>query len=541
MIGVLSVFSAIADVKPLPAKLQKVTVYLQGAHLHYSENVSLTSGITEVTFENISPYIQAQSLQASSSAGLVMDIRHNIKYREKPAVSNKYQKEIQQVLDSLEDLYYIIKENENSVQTLEKEKSVLLSNRLMSGSSQHDSLPLLRQSLDFLRERLNNILKEELKLEKQRKAHDKLKTALTTRYNNLILLQNGEDPGNREVAQPVHQVILSLYSETPATAKVSFHYLVQTASWVPHYEMMTSSSEKKMDLNYFAYVSQNSGLDWKGVPLTLSTSNPGEGHTKPDLSPWYLSYVQYREKMLKQMDNSKMPLRQETLDYEGEKPAQSGATYDIDDYVMVHENLIRVEYEIKVKYDITSDAKQHKVLINKKDVPISLIFSAVPKLTNDAFLMAAVSGWEEMNLIPGAARLYFDGSYVGETFLNAETTSDTMHLNLGRDKQISMTRKKIKEKHDTKFIGDQKVETRTIELVVRNTKSLDIEMILEDQIPVVMGAQDIKVTLVSSDGAELEQHTGKLTWKLKLKPKESKKLVFTYEVRYPQDKTVYGL
>jgi uncharacterized protein (TIGR02231 family) len=294
-----------------------------------------------------------------------------------------------------------------------------------------------------------------------------------------------------------------------------------------------------MDLNYFAFVSQNTGLDWKGIPLTLSTSNPSENNTKPELSPWYLSFIQYQQYKDNVISNSAIPLRQESLTLK--KPAAPSDESKWEDFVTVTENLIRTEYEIKLKYDIASDNNQHKVLINRKEIPINLLFAAVPKLSHDAFLMAAVSGWEDMNIVPGQARLYFDGAYVGEMFLAAGGTDDTLHLNLGRDKQITMTRKKIKEKHTMKLVGDQKVETRTIEIVVKNTNNIDIEMLLEDQVAVAQGTDEIKVKLLDGNGASLEQYSGKLTWKLKLKARESKKITFTYEIRYPQDKVVYGL
>lgn len=92
-----------------------------------------------------------------------------------------------------------------------------------------------------------------------------------------------------------------------------------------------------------------------------------------------------------------------------------------------------------------------------------------------------------------------------------------------------------------KFIDNEKVEIRTIELMVRNTKNIAVEMELEDQIPIVQGTNEIKVTLIDGDNAELDEPTGKLKWRLRLGSKDSKKITFTYEIRYPKNKPVAGL
>ena len=130
---------------------------------------------------------------------------------------------------------------------------------------------------------------------------------------------------------------------------------------------------------------------------------------------------------------------------------------------------------------------------------------------------------------------------MGEMYLDASATTDTLNINLGRDKSIVLTRKKIKENYKDKVFTDEKVETRTIELVVRNTKNVPIEIVLEDQIPIVTGTNDIKVVLLKSDGASLDATSGKLTWNLKLKVKESEKITFTHEIRYPKGKVLAGL
>ena len=539
-------FSTLAQSpKTYTPKLQKVTVYLQGAHLHYNENVILQAGNNELIFENVSPYINVASLQATSNGAVVMEVKHQIKYKEKKVATRKYDNEIENVLDSLEDIAYTMKDIDNKTYVLETEKNMLLNNRIIKGQPIRDSLATLRDGMAFLKEKLNAIYEQSLKLERMKAKLQKQKNKLDIRYGTLTLLQSGQDIYNNSGAQQINQVVVTVFSDAPTTAQVNFNYFVQNANWAPVYDLQATSATNNFNLKYFANVTQTTGIEWTNVPLTLSTSNPNETNVKPELSPWYLGFMDYLRKdgRSKSLSNAPISMQEVTI-----TKKNNSSTDDVEEdqkyvqnYVQITESIIRTEYEIKLNYTIAADGKMHKVLINQKEVPMIMQFAAVPKVCTDAFLMAKVTGWEDMNIIPGNARLYFDGGYVGEMYLDASTTSDTLNVNLGRDKTIAITRKKIKENFKDKIFSDDKVETRTIEIVVRNTKNVPVEIVLEDQIPIATGSNEIRVDLFENDGAILDEATGKLSWKVKLKVKDTKKITFTYQIRYPKGKTIAGL
>ena len=544
----LTTFLNAQNNKPIKAKLQKATVYLQGAHLYYSETVNLSQGINDLVFENISSSINVASLQANCKEGTVMEVRNFEKYKERKPATNKYAREIERIQDSLEDYKFYDIELDNKLKVITTEKNLLTNNKLMRGELFNDSLVLLRESMIFLKAKLNEYYEQELKITRNKANNAKVVNKLQERYNLLINLQQNNGEENQEDEKPTMQVIVTIFAENPTQTQVSFNYLIHNASWVPQYDLQASTQSNNFQLKYFANITQNSGLDWKNTSLTLSTSNPNEANFKPELTPWYLSLLEYRQKpMVNYLSNAMVPIQATrknvmTDDVQSEKNAESQIEEKpLTDYIEVSQNLIRTEYEIKLNYNIASDGRAHKVLINQKQVPMQLAFAAVPKLCNDAFLQAKIVGWEDLNIIPGSARLYFDGTYVGEMYLNASSNSDTLSVNLGRDKTIVLTRKKLKEKFKVKFIDNEKIETRTIELMVRNTKSMALEMELEDQIPIVQGTEEIKVKLLHSDDAELDELTGKLKWRVKIGSKDTKKITFTYEIRYPKGKPVAGL
>ncbi len=538
--------------KPISSKVNKATVYLQGAHLYHQETVYLQTGNNEFVFENISSGIIENSLQANSKGGTVMEVQYRSYYKEVKPVQRTYAKEITRIQDSLEMFEFDLQEIHNKNYVLETEKKMLLNFKLIKGESTKDSLPLLAGAMDFTHDRLNLIYDQSLSLERKKSKINKMINQLNERLKQLQLLESGVYQEGYAAA-PIHQVVVNLYAETPGTAVINFNYFIPNASWQPVYELHANPIDNKMTVKYFAMVSQQSEVNWDQTLLTLSSSNPMEQNMKPVLTPWHISLQQFVQMRKEQkLSNAQLqtlaPARvtvksknmQEDLSVnDSEAPyAESKA---MQEYINISENLLRTEYDIKLKYQILSSTKPHKVMIKQESIAMGLEFAAVPKLSSDAFLMANVSGWESLNLLPGNARVYFDNGYIGETFINPQSESDTLAFNLGRDKSLVIQRRKIKEKSRSKILETEKVESRTIELVVRNTKSSAVYINLEDQIPVVRGTNDIKVTLLDGSGAQLEEVEGKLTWRVKVNSKETKKLSFTYEIRYPKDKVVYGL
>ena len=567
-----SVSNAQTD-KTIKTNIQRATIFQQGAILSSTELVSIGSGTTNIIFENVSPNLQQNSIQASGKNDLViMDVQYRLKYAEQTKTDAKqddprvvrWQTEMKATQDSLDDLNFVKKDIQNRINTLNIERSVLVNNRMMRGDLQRDSLALFMQSIDFLRKKQNDIDSELLKLEKESFKENRLRQQLNNRVALLSnLIQGIGTPTDHRPIKPVPQVIVTVMSERAMAAEITISYFVNQASWTASYDLHASKENQNIDLKHRAAVYQNTGIDWKDVFLTLSTGDPNQGNTKPSLTPQYLAYNMpiYSQNQLayKRLDmtKSKQPMPQtayQNANGVANAPAVNAERKDdldevvvttmdkegVMDYTETHQNMMRIEYEIKLKYSIESDNKAHNVVIQSKTIPAVYSYSVVPKLDPDAFLMARVTDWEDMNLIPGTARIYFDNSYIGESSINPRNTNDTLQLNLGRDKSIVVTRTKVKDKCKDKMLSDNHLLTQVYDITVRNTKNIPIRLVIEDQMPVTK-EQDIKIEYLENSGARFNTETGKLVWDFNLKPKDSKKLTFSYEVKSPKDKSLSSL
>jgi uncharacterized protein (TIGR02231 family) len=203
-------------------------------------------------------------------------------------------------------------------------------------------------------------------------------------------------------------------------------------------------------------------------------------------------------------------------------------------------NQMSVEYEIKIKQDIPSDGKEHIVPISNFELPATYTYHAVPKLDPHAFLLAKVTDYNQFNLLPGTTNIFFEGMYVGQTFLNPEVTGDSLILSLGRDDRITVKREMLNDFTSLKVIGTNKKVLKGYEMIIRNNKSIPVTIEVLDQVPLSQN-KEIEVEIEEISGAQYLTDYGRLRWKLDIKPGETRKIRFVYSIKYPKDKQVPGI
>lgn len=199
---------------------------------------------------------------------------------------------------------------------------------------------------------------------------------------------------------------------------------------------------------------------------------------------------------------------------------------------------LRMEYVIETPFTIPSDNSDHRVAIAVYTMNANYEYHAVPKLDKNVYLVAQVNGWEKLNLLPGESNLYFDGTYIGKSYVDVNSTKDTMSFSLGQDKKVLVERTRSQEMSKTRLIGSRYKYDVTWDFVVRNNGGAEIPMIVKDHFPVSVN-EDIKVKEGEFEGASKEENSHILTWKFSLKKGETKKFKFNYSVDYGRTQPLY--
>jgi hypothetical protein len=607
-------FHSIAQKESLQvsSKIEKVTVFLQGAQVERTAQQSLKPGKYNIVFGSVSPKIEKQSIQLKADGKLiVLSVTHQVNHLKEQQV----QAEIKQLETQKELWANKITAEKNLKNVYTQEEQLIIKNQEIKGDATLKAQEL-REAADFQRQRLTELYQ---KLQETDHNLLKMETEMKKTESQLVGLNQKKDLSTSDII-----VTLDVKENTAASFRLA--YLVKQSSWFPTYDVRVTDISKPINFLMKANISQQSGEDWNDVKLFLSTGNPNENGTKPDLSPWHLRYnyqghpnvLQLRgmnsinnsntvtgviqdEKglpvvgatiMVKgtntatvsdasgifriQMTQGLGTLTISSVGYESQEISASSGYAKISLKAQAHalqevvvtafgstgesiyeasggsykrkkdETAIATStiyqptttvFEIESPYSVPDDGKNYTVDINNYELTALYEYYSVPKLDQSAYLTTKVIDWQDLNLLPGEANLFFEGTYLGNSFLDVASAGDTLNISLGKDKGVIVKRTLLKEYSSRKFLGSNRTDTRNYEISVRNNKQQPIKITIEDQLP-ISTSKEIDVDKLSYKGGKLDDETNKVTWSIELESKKENKVQLGYAVKYPKDKTL---
>jgi uncharacterized protein (TIGR02231 family) len=542
------------DTARADASLSAATVYFgYGAELTHQAKIAVNTRTKIIVINQLSTRIDVNSLQISlpenaallsqqfsvftptvkvEANPLIKKLQDSIKLVQKEQGRNRNLADIEQAtLDKTNTLIEIAM-RENSSKTISSEEAIKLINANTS-KIEKSKAALYKLSEEY------ELLKEKI-------------SAYQTRINETQ--QKPSVP-----PKPYGQLTLQVICNKDGDIPVSFSYFTHTAGFTPLYHVRVNSKTNEIKLVYKASITQSTGIDWKQTKLTLSTASPSWGGVAPILTPWYLQKyapVLYKKMQADAVNNVQHNTIQSFSDdknlqevvvsgYGGVRKENLAATETIDPsnlerYTTLTESQLNTNFEIDLPYNIESNGQVHSVTIKEEKINAALKNYAVPKMDRDAFLLAELTDWQTLNLLPGVANIIMDNTYTGKSMIDPNSTADTMNLSLGKDKRVAIKRSVVKEYTSTKTSGNNTKQTFTYELTVKNNKITDVDLLLKDQYP-ISTLKEIEIQLEDSKDALVNEETGVLTWKMSLKPGESKKVRFTYTVKYPKEIKIANL
>jgi hypothetical protein len=641
--------------------IEKVTVFFQGAQLEHSASTKLEPGKQSIVLNKLTDFIDPNSVQVKAQGDLtILSVTTRKNYEdvtltdEQIKLLNEKKKKLEVEDQKLRDEFNV----------LSYDKDLILRNRDLTSSQTGLKITELKEAYLFMHEKLTDI-----------------GTRQTAIYEELEKLAVEMNQIEQEIisqrSKPVinySEIVVELDVAKTTTASFSFSYISPNASWQPYYDMRSDGIGKPVKLEAKGLISQTTGIEWKDVDLVLSTNDPYENTTEPDLQPWYLYYYNYpqqqyvQQRTVPQFNYGGQKLRGEVIDAVSGEPMpfakvsfpsnpSIGVVTDFDgkfevivpqneSYVTVSyigyesvqlpinspylkfflqpqeieleeiqvmsynsvntevmeslsfgygdgiyqyssapnvagvissgENMelfgrkknkvykdeedgkynsyaydwsptvattvtqkdLRVEYAIQSKFSIPSDGTEQRVNISNYDLAASYEYHTAPKIDPSVYLSAQVSGWESLNLLNGDANMYFDGTYIGKTYIDVNSTKDTLSFSLGKDNKIQIERTKIKEKCTNKTIGSRQKFEVSWEIKIKNNGGAAIPIFIKDQFP-ISNDNDIKVKNGEYGDGILNEQNGIITWKSKLNSGENKTIQFNYSVDYQNGAILY--
>lgn len=516
LFALLLLISGSAIAKNVTTKVDAVTVYRQTARMSQSGYVDIPVGTTEIIIDNLSAAMILPSVQVElSGSPVILSVTSRINYT-KPELDPK---PVLHMNDTIAGYNEKLDWIENQKQVYTSEEAMINEKQKMVGTITGLTVMELQKLSDLYRTRLLEIRAKLFDLKKDSQELIKKRSEVQTRLNSY----------SNPTFKPTGEIVLMVTSKVATRSKISCNYLVNQAGWNPIYDLRSSGFEKPLTLNTYGQVYQSTGLDWKDVKLTVSTGNPAQNNSRPILVPLY---VDFYSPMINNYTN-KGAMLNSALYEEANTDKVDDLVYTVNEV----ETQLTMEYEIELDQTIPTDGKTYQVQLKDYEIPATYVHHTVPSMERAAFLLAKVPNWGQYHIMSGKMNLFFDGRYIGQSDINTQVTADTLLLSLGRDEKISVERHSIVDKESHSFFGGTRKENRTYEISVRNNKSKAVTVEVLDHIP-VSRQQDIKVTMLDQGGAEYTEAIGKLLWTLDLKPGETKKVRFSFEVAFPKDKPV---
>lgn len=565
--------------------IESVTVYKNNARILRKAKANIPAGSSELILEQLSQKILINSIQvkiSNSNVALVSAVPR-INYLKQTEASERFQT----INDSLELIARAIKTltlDEGVVRVAKK--TLLENNPLGSGYKEGFTVKEVKEVMEFKRKELAALEKELLALDYQKKALQEQEQILRQQQNALY--------GAR--SKPSGEIVLKLQSTSNVATDIEVVYVVTDAGWRPLYDLKSEGVGKPLELVYKAHVFQQTGFDWQQVKLTLSSSDPSLSHDRPILNPMQLNllattnvttkkkkgntYIQYQgsgnvvlESQIQKRDidfirnNPQRSISSvvattatvnaldqgEAINSNGSRSSSNDVYVDgvrvIGNFSIPESEIITTEaftdllanenhtidFNLELLQDIPSDGEQHIVEVKRHEMEVDYEYHIVPKLDKGAFLLAKITNYGQYNLLSGKANIFFEGVYLGQSYLNSKVTTDTLLLSLGRDEKISVRREKLKsvQKEQGNFVK----EHLGFEISVRNNKNETIKVTVLDQVPVSKN-KELEIKLLESTSAIFYEPYGSLRWRRDVQKNETLKLKFEYEVKYPKDRGV---
>jgi len=633
--SLIAITSQADEGQKISSKVQRVIVFLSGAQVKRTADVSIKQGTSTLIFNNLSPDIDAQSIQVHANGPFtILAVKHEMDFINEQAKQTTAE-ELRAKQKALRDK---INFESNFLTIYKEEANLLRKNQVVSGETTGLDVTKLKQALDFQTERFTEIRKKEQAINSE---IEDLNRELQKYDKQLADLSKG-------ISTATSNVIVTISSKTALQAEFSLSYVVRSAAWFPTYDIRAKDINSPIQISYKANVSQQCGEEWKNIRLTLSTGNPSVSGSKPELNPYFLGYGMYYSNPASlpntvsgkvigtddglpivgatvkvkgtsigtvsdvngnysiQLPHGAQALEVSFVGYKSQatnitggqasfrlepmssalsevvvtgyttqrKSDVTGATSTISmdglsgssSGVYIRgaaslseknlqgqaagvsistlpievnqvENQTNIEFDITDPYTITNDGKQCTVDINEFNLKAIYQYAVVPKVSTDVFLTAKLTDWNKYNFLSGEANLFFEGTFIGKSVIDANATADTLNLSLGADKNIVVTRTSVKTLTEKQNLGSNRKETRDWEIEVKNRKNQLINLLVEDQIPVSQNSS-IEVDKQELSGAKLDEKSGKVTWDFQLSPQDDKKVELRYLVKYPKSQSV---
>lgn len=527
------------SIKTIDTRICEVTVYTDRALVTRRGTVTLTGNERELAIASLPATLETESVRATGAGTVavrLLGVRSERVFSSEP------------VADGIAELTQQIQELESQKRAI---KDKLVARRIQlkfvedlsekSVGFFSSSIAKQQVGLNETGELLNFLGTNYLKYVSAIEQHERQQRKLD---NQIRALKDKLQEVRTSHSQQSFNIIVAIEPSGSGNFELQLSYVVKRASWTPLYDLRVNTTNNQINLHYLADVKQNTGEDWTGVALTLSTAKPGLGSLPPQLKPWYIEIFELKEPAGRGPSDDDFGNLEalfvgsdagNSFPSEGRRIEAEIAT------AQVSREGGTVSFQIGENTNIPSDSSRQKVTVFSENYPSKPEYIAVPHLVSFAYLQAVVvNPLTGATLLPGKANIFRDNTFVGTVQLENVSPGQEYKLNLGIDEGLKIERQLVERQVDKKLIGNQRRTSYAYRLSVTNLWQVQVHLTLQEQLPVSRNEQ-IKVRLTLTNPKIVAGEMGLLEWIMSLPPQAKQELYYQFVVEHPPDLTIIGL
>jgi uncharacterized protein (TIGR02231 family) len=243
------------------------------------------------------------------------------------------------------------------------------------------------------------------------------------------LLADRDRAGGAQASVSVVQITLA----APQGGELRLSYQVRGPGWQPAYRATLDTATKKIRLERQALVAQNTGEDWDGVQLTLSTGQPSAATQGPLPRPWRLGIVPpVAANEAPRPVMAPMPAPAAASESMPRQQADAMPSFE----VAVTEGGFATEFAVPQRISVPSNGQRVTLALGEQTQDARLLTRSTPALQDVAYLVAEIAPppgvWPA-----GPVNLYRDGAYVGSGRFDLAPLARN-GLSFGRDELVNV-------------------------------------------------------------------------------------------------------
>jgi uncharacterized protein (TIGR02231 family) len=529
-----------ADLQRLQAtpRISAVTVYADRAMTRRSATLPLKPGSYLVTFDNLPPLVQDDSVRVEGKGAAAVTIT-GIEVK-RVFLEQSGEKRVREIDEEIRGLERQSGSLDAKKAGISSQKAFIDSIRVAWGERISKELAIGRPTAAELQEASSFVGSGVTRAEEQSRDLDTEKRVIKEKIDALRRQRDEVAGAQRRETKSVE---VSLEVARGGELTLDLTAVTARAGWEPSYDVRLAADGRNADLTFRALVRQQTGEDWKDVDLTLSTARPAAGGAPPELYPWRIAFfrpqppmpaaapVPYRAKM------AKSAMRMEESASLQEQAEEAPAAFQTSE---VSSEQTSVSFHIPRSVDIPSDNSQHGSVVAMEQLPVVLEFLAVPKLSPFVFLRSEIVNRAAYPLLPGKVSIFAGTTFTGSSWLKKVASGEKFDLFFGSDERMTVKRDELKQHREAGLFGRNRMSYR-YRIEVNNYRGEAQTVTVRDQLPLA-GDEEIKVSLEETSVKPDEiRDDGRLTWRLPLRAGEKRELTFGIAVEYPREREITGL